>query len=251
MALVKDDKNLQARVEDALRLSDERGYPHFVGFLDERQGAAAEDIAAAWGNHQYMLWGGYDDAERVFFGAFPPWQQPDSASFPVVALYITFRKQDSLSHRDFLGTLMGQGITRESVGDILVGEGKCVLFLKEEVAGFVRSQLRKVGGAGVTLEDEAFAQLPQGRGFDPVTDTVASPRLDCVLAALLRLGREKSAALIRSGEVAVNRRQVLSVSDPVREGDKISARKYGKFVIDGIGPPTKKGRLRLEARKYK
>ena len=90
-----------------------------------------------------MLWGGYEDAQRRMFAAFPKELLPDSERFPVISIYLSFRKEDSLSHRDFLGALMGLGIKREALGDILVGEGRCVLFCKEEIANFVETQLTK------------------------------------------------------------------------------------------------------------
>ena len=66
-----EDSVLTARIEDAVRLCELRNYPHFVGFLDERQAAMAEKIAKGLRFERYMLWGGYDDAQRVIFGAFP------------------------------------------------------------------------------------------------------------------------------------------------------------------------------------
>ena len=42
-----------------------------------------------------------------------------------------------------------------------------------------------------------------------------------------------------------------SLSAVLQEGDKVSIQGYGKFIIDKIGPETKKGRLKLAARKYK
>lgn len=245
-----EDSVLTARIEDAVRLCELRNYPHFVGFLDERQGEMAEKIAKGLRFDQYMLWGGYSSAQRVVFGAFPERQQPDRDSFPVLPLYNAFRKEDPLSHRDFLGTLMAQGINREAVGDILVEEGRCVLFVRTEISEYVTAQLHKVGGVGIRFVEGSLSELPQGRGFVEISDTVASPRLDCIVASVAHLSREKSETLIRNGSVALNYEVILSGSKKVAPEDILSIRGFGKYRVDQIGPPTKKGRLRLLAKRY-
>lgn len=245
------DETLKARIEDRISLCALRRTPCFLGFLDERQADLSEKIARNLGIQSFMLWGGYENAQRRVFGVFPQDLAPDSECFPVVSIYISFRKDDSLSHRDFLGALMGLGIKREAVGDILVGEGQCVLFCKEEMAGFIRSQLVKVGRTGVkVLESEEFP-LPEGQRFEELSFTVASERLDCAVACLARSSREKSRQLFPLGLVTLNYKMEKSPSTVIREGDKISIQGYGKFIIDQIGPETKKGRLKLAVRKYK
>lgn len=199
-----------------------------------------------------MLWGGFEGAQRVVFGAFPERQQPDRDSFPVLPLYAVFRKEDGLTHRDFLGALMGLGVNRDTIGDILLEEGRCVLFVRKEISDFITSQLDKVGRAGVRFEEPSQQlQLPEGRGFEEIHATVASERLDCIIAALTNSSREKSASLIVGGAVTLQYETVLSVSAKVSEGEKLSIKGYGKYIVDQMGLPTKKGRLRLIARKYR
>lgn len=247
-----DDSVLIARIEDALSLSRQHCYPKFVGFLSERQALLAKKAAKRMGGDcGILLYGGYEEAQRTLFGAFPDGFEPERESFPVIPVYMTFRRQKELTHRDFLGALMGLQIKREAVGDILVGEGRCVLFVKSEIAGFIRDNLQKVGSEGVEiLENEAFP-LPESRGFEEILSTVASERLDCVLAATLHLSREAACSLIRSRGVFLNEEDELSTSDRVHGGDVLSVKGYGKFIVDALGPKTKKGRLRLSIRKYK
>ena len=81
--------------------------------------------------------------------------------------------------------------------------------------------------------------------------TVASNRLDCAVACFVRSSREKSRQLFSQGLVTHNYEVEKSLSAVLQEGDKVSIQGYGKFIIDKIGPETKKGRLKLAARKYK
>ena len=243
------DALLEARLLDAARRSAYGG-PRFVGFLDEREAALAQRALRKAGFENDMLWGGYDGAERVVVGLFPQDAAPDKALFPVVPVTAFFRACDVLTHRDFLGALMSAGIQRDTVGDLLVEEGRCVLFLRAEIADFVLAQTEKIGGVGVKLRVGAEEPLPQGMGFAAFSAVIASARLDCAVAAALSTSREKAAALIASGGVLLNHEEIVSVSAAVRDGDKLSVRGKGRFILDSVGPVTKKGRLALSGRKY-
>ena len=85
----------------------------------------------------YRFYGGYEDSERKVLGLY---FYDEIEDFPVTALEITFRKADKLTHRDFLGALMSLGIERDTVGDILVEDGRCVVFVKSEISSYITSQ---------------------------------------------------------------------------------------------------------------
>ncbi len=250
MASTSEDSLLLARAEDAVQLCDKHSYPHFVGFLDERQRAL---IAAAFGRVPQvtcLFWGGYEDAERTFFGAFPSFMEPDVAVFPFVALECTYRETAALNHRDFLGTVLSVGVKREKIGDIICGTGKTVLFVGEDIAPFLCEQITKVGGEGVSLKVGLSAPLDVARTYKEIRMTVASPRLDNVVKALTGLAREKAAALITSGLVSLCHQPCQSVSKTVSEGDIVSVRGYGRFRIASLSNLTKKERVVLVAYKY-
>ncbi len=245
-----DDAVLEAKLRDAVRLAQSGARPRFVGFLDERQAVAAQKLMSNISFKNYMLWGGHDDSERVVFGAFPDFLAPDSSSFPITPVTAAFRRCDSLSHRDFLGALLANGIQRETLGDILVGEGRCVLFARSEITEFILTQTEKIGRVGVTLTAGAVEPLPAGGKFEDFSAVVASARLDCIVAAAVGTSREKSSELIRAGLITLNHEVNTSVSASVAEGSKLSIRGKGRFVLDRIGPVTKKGRLSIAGRKY-
>ncbi len=245
-----DDEVLEAKLRDALRLAQSGGRPRFVGFLDERQAASTQKLMDHLCFKNYMLWGGHENSERVVFGAFPDFLEPDTALFPVTPLTASFRPCDSLSHRDFLGALLANGIVRETLGDILVEEGRCVLFARSEIAGFVLSQTSKIGRVGVRLTEGAAEPLPAGGDFEDFSAVVASARLDCIVAAAAGVSREKASGMISAGLVMLNHEANTSVSAAVPEGSKISVRGKGRFILDRLGPVTKKGRLSIAGRKY-
>jgi len=245
-----DDSVLKPKLCDAVRLAENGGSPHFVGFLDERQALAAQQIMAHMHYENYMLYGGYEGSERMVFGAFPDFAEPDAEKFPITAITASFRSCDKLSHRDFLGALLANGIIRETIGDILVGDGTCVLYSRSEITDFILSQTTKIGRVGVKLEIGVTAPLPQSDKFEDFSTVVASARLDCMVAAVIGMSREKSAELVRAGLVMLDHKVNTSVSAAVEQGSKISVRGKGRFVFDRLGPVTKKGRLSIAGRKY-
>lgn len=242
---------LLARVQDAVDLCGRRHKPQFIGFLDEKEQLYTEKLTSQMGFKNYMLWGGYSASERVVFGAFQDYIEPSSSLFSIRTITASFRTCDQLSHRDFLGALLSLGIQRETLGDFLIEDGRCVFFVRDEICDYILMQVQKIGRVGVTLKEGAKYPLPAGRGFTEFSFVVASLRLDCVTAALVGYSREKSNDAIKAGLVTLNYHVAVSTSQMVDAGDKISIRGKGKFVLDCIGSMTKKGRLSIFGRKYK
>lgn len=246
-----DTALLEAKLLDAVRLCARRCQPVFVGFLSEAEAFSAQGILRREGFFHSMLWGGFEGAERVMVGVFPDYMQPEPSVFPIAAYTVSFRTVDTLTHRDFLGAILSAGIVRDTIGDLLVEEGRGVLFLREEIADYVKSQLTKIGRVGIRVTEGFDEPLPQGLGFQPFQAVIASARLDCATAAALQISREKAGAMVEAGGVLVNGIQMLSLSAPVKSGDRLSVRGKGRFILDQVGPETKKGRLNLSGRKYR
>lgn len=245
----EDFELLAAKLRDCIQQSSRR--PCFLGFLDESQAAACMERLKGRADIRCLFWGGYEDAERVILGLFPDYLEPDPELFPLVPLTFSYRREDTLSHRDFLGSFMALGVERSVVGDILAGEGRCVVFLRAEMQEYFCQNLRKIGRVGVRIAVGAEEPMPGGREFLEISGVVASARLDCLVALLCHTSREKAAGSIAAGAVMLNHRETLSVSERVSEGDLLSIRKHGKFIIDQLGPLTGKGRLSVKCRKYK
>lgn len=239
---------LTAKLRDCVSIAARR--PCFLGFLDESETAFCEDFLGREKDIDWMLWGGYEEAERKIAGFFPDYLVPCPEAFPLEPLTFTWRKEDCLSHRDFLGSFMALGVERSVIGDILVGENRGVVFLRKEMTEYFCENLRKIGRVGVKVTKGMEEPLPGERKFLEISGVVASERLDCLVGLMCRTSREKASELIVSGAVMLNHREILSVSHHVSEGDIVSIRKHGKFMIDQLGPLTSKGRLSVKCRKY-
>lgn len=246
-----DTLALTARFNDAVKLCQNKDIPKFLGFLSEDE-VGYIGLLAKKNNISVVFYGGYEDAQRRYAGFFPSRMRDEENFdlFQISALSFIFRKSDILTHRDFLGSLMALGIERDTIGDILVENGRAVVFLNSKIANFVQNNITKVGRTGVLVEFDYTLPLPQKSVLKEITFTVASPRIDAVISALIGVSRTSACELIESGMVVVNSVTVEKSTTLVLSGAVISIRRYGKFNITQIGGTTKKGRIIIKASKY-
>lgn len=145
-------------------------------------------------------------------------------------------------HRDYLGAILGLGIRREWVGDILVQAHGAYVFCLPSVEPALRT-LEQVGRAGVKAAAVPLSAVPvPERRVRPVTFTVQSARLDAVVSGMFRLSRTSAAAQIRAGAVHLNYAECLRPDAPVAAGDVLSLRGAGKGAVTEVGGQSRKGR---------
>lgn len=244
-----------ARLLDQHALAEERGIPGFTTFLTPEEQAEATTLLSRLPPSRFCLFGGYEEAERKICAFLPDWweeeQLYEDADSPLCALEVSVPSMASLTHRDYLGSLMGLGISREKFGDILpTAQGAQLIFLRE-LLPIVESQWESVGRYPLTLRPIPLAELlkPQLQ-IRKVQDTVASLRLDSVVASGFSLSRSRAAELIAAGRVFRNHKLCDKQNQELFEGDVISCRGMGKFVLSRIAGTSKKGRIRLELDRY-
>ncbi|CAN0891266.1 Putative RNA-binding protein YlmH [Linum grandiflorum] len=135
----------------------------------------------------------------------------------------------SCSHGDFLGAILGTGVAREKVGDVL---------------------LLQVGNVPVSC---TRIPLPDIEYEPPSTKTFrtveASLRLDALASAGFKLSRSKLVDLISKGDVRVNWSTVTKNNTSLRSGDMISVSGKGRLKIGEINS-TKKGKFGVELIRY-
>ncbi len=244
------DSLLKARIQDALSLCEKKQTPQYLGFLDERQRHIAQGELRRQGSACYSFFGGVEQATRVMLGIFPSDAIREKASFPIVALEVTFRQQDVLTHRDFLGALLSLGIKRTTLGDILTQQRQGFVLCDRSVAEFILQELHQIGRVGVAchVTTQTIPAVPQH--FEPIRGTIASARLDCILHALLHCSRTEATCWVTSSTVRVNFEVCTNPAKRLEEGAILSVSGKGRFVIRSIGPKTKKDRYFLLAEKY-
>jgi len=248
-----EDRITLAHVLDKWEQARNRNVPASTDFLSPAQAAAAEDVLyqAGAASSDYTASGGYDGAERKVLLFLPDWLAAEDAEFPFRYLRASYRGEDRLTHRDLLGSLMGLGIVREKVGDILVTEDAADLIVLDSVADYLLQNWQTAGRAhlSVTEIEALHLHLPQAQ-VQTVRDTVAALRLDAVASTGFRLSRGKAAALIESGKVQVNWRECVKPDRLLSAGDTVTARGFGKFRLAEAGAPTRKGRIPIVVERY-
>ena len=201
-----------------------------------------------------ISFGGYADAERQMLVYLPEYLTEDALyeeDAPLICLRATFFNGDTPSHRDFLGALMGEGIARETVGDICVGKGQWDFFVTAEIAPYILQNFTGAGRTKVHLEQIPLSEVavPEVQTKE-IRDTVASLRLDSIIASGFRIGRSAAAQYVTAGKVAIDGLPCEKPDKPVEEGSKVSVRGLGKIKLKNINGQTKKGRISVIIHRY-
>ncbi len=247
----EEERLLLSRVWDKREQCRLRNIPAATAFLSPQEQAAATRLLNALGQREgYVFWGGYDGAERRRLLFLPDWMDgPDDTA--AAALRAVCRSGASLTHRDFLGSLMALGLTREKIGDILVESGGCQVLVDPSSLDFLVQNWDSAGREKLTVSPLPLEELtvPEA-AVKEVRDTVSSLRLDNVLASAFSLSRGRAAEAVEKGAVQVNYTVCQKPDKPVSAGDVITCRGLGKCVLDTVGGPTKKGRLPVAIRRF-
>ena len=243
LAQDKDEAMLLARVYDRITLAAQRNIPAATCFLSPREQLLTQQLLRGTELH---FFGGAAGPERNMCCWLPDYLDESwlsSEDGPCAAVCAEFFAGDRLSHRDFLGALMGAGIKRETVGDIFVREGRCDFLVTREILPYVLQNLTSAGRARLTLRELALSELEiPAAQVKTVRDTVSSLRLDSVVSAGFGLSRGKAALYIESGKAELNHMPCVKSDKTVCEGDVVSVRGLGKIRLEELSGTTKKGR---------
>ncbi|MDY6825702.1 MAG: YlmH/Sll1252 family protein [Bacillota bacterium] len=224
---------------------------HTTSFLDPRLLELAE--AALKNNHaySYTIGGGYPEAERNVIHLFPV-SRPGVAP-PVKAVLVQgIKGEPELGHRDILGAVLGLGLRRDQIGDIVHLENDvAAIMVLETKADYIATKLVRVGRQDVTCRvvDPEELSIAEENGKE-IKGTVASLRTDAVLSLGFGLSRSRMTMLIKGGLVRVNWRPVSSPSLQLKEGDQLSLKGRGRLLLEKVEGETRRGRLHLRLKRY-
>ena len=240
----------QKRFEDLANRSFEREYTIYSDFLGLSE---ISELCAVRLSVPVNLWGGFSDAERVVACFGDREYYKDNKDFPINCIMIEPVNQkfaDTLLHRDFLGSLMGLGIRREMLGDIIINENCGYLFVIDSICDYIIDNLTQV--KHTTVKCSLVDEIPQNALPIPERNEVivSSERLDVLVSAVYNLSRSKAQVLFNQEKVFING-AVKSSSFVAKTGDKISVRGYGRFIYNGVLRHTKKDRCVVEFLIYK
>ena len=227
-----------------------------------------------------FFWGGCRGAERCTAVFLPEWYLPEPDAprhalpldtarrdafaahlcanpdivneIPIRAIRICGSGFRELTHRDFMGGILSLGIERSTIGDIaVISEAEALVLALDKIAPYIVSELHKIGRDGVRAElYDCSPDYEIPRRYEAMEIAVSSARLDGVVRALTGKSREAAADMIRAGLVELRYFPTDNVSADVKEGDILSVRGFGKYVIGETDGQTRSGRLKIKCRKY-
>ena len=237
--LSKEEVLLTARLRNLIRSAGEK-----TGI------ALAQQILKEERVEQYAFFGGFSGTVRQMLGVCPDYLTPEQLEFPIAVLRFSFSEKMELSHRDVLGSLMSLGIKRETVGDIVIQPGAAYAAVCEELADWAEQNITRIGRAGVQTQLWDGNQVVLEQKYRCVTVSVASLRLDAVVAAALPVSRTVAAELIQAGKVLQNGLPQTQVSRTVSPGDRLTVRGKGKFLVGEETGTSRRGRIHLEIKHF-
>lgn len=220
-------------------------------FLDPYGCEIAETVAAQYDGISVNFSGGYIGAERQC-ACFVHEDFMGKPAYNIAVIKASWNdKFYRLSHRDVLGSLMGLGINRNQIGDLLVTLGSVKIICTQKMADFILQNLVKIGSANVSCELDDLASIaPKEERCKEITSTVASLRIDSIAASGFGSSRSKMANNIETDKLKLNWQSVKSASQAVKEGDIISIRGRGRLEVAEIRGKTKKGRTVVLLKRY-
>lgn len=193
--------------------------------------------------------GGYEDAERAVAGFVDEYNEDE----PICALRINVKTgpQKALSHRDYLGALLGLGIERSKLGDIIIDEQGAYLIVKPPLDEYIQWNVTSIGRySQIEIRQIDFSEI---KAVKPTTKairgTVASLRADSIFALAFGISRSTAAKLLQH-EKGLRFGSSIESSTILKEGDVCVLRGYGKFRLENIGGQTRKDRISIAIEKY-
>ncbi len=247
----KEEQILINRLSDLANMAYQRNIPMFSDFLNLNEQSILESQKNTMPPVSISTVGGYNLAERKIAAFLPAYSDLDEM-LPIVTLKIkplSEKFAENLNHRDFLGAIMNLGIERCKIGDIIVSDNDAYIFCMEQMAQYIVDNLTRVRHTPVMVEFSVMDEASEVQ-YEEISGSIASVRLDSVLALCFSASRSSLISIIEAGKVFVNGKTITTNSYNLKEDDIVSARGYGKFQFKGVSGQTKKGRFIATVHKY-
>ena len=242
-----DEKILLRKVNDLIKKSEKMCAVVYSHFLTPAEQTLVSGVDEFFGYISFD--GGYENAERRICRISTNEYNIDDG-LPIELYSVTATANDAdFSHRDILGSLMGLGIKREMVGDIIADGRNAQFFCHNSVSEFIALNLKKVARYNLTVKKDTLSAIAPVKTKD-MTINISSMRIDSIAAECFGLSRTKAAEFIKRGAVSVNWLVCTDTSREIKSGDKISMRGKGKAEICDISGVSKKGRLFVNIKKH-
>ena len=222
----------------------------YSDFLNPFEVENAKAILNSDTNLKYSVDGGYDESERKIVFIYPFYMEYEDINDTLRFIQIEGNfKFKSISHKDYLGSLLSLGIKREKIGDILIHDNFCQVIVSEDICDFIVINLEKVSRNNVKVKEIPVKDIARSElHFKEISFTVSSLRIDSIISGVYNLSRNESVKLINNEKVQINYEKITSCSKEIKSGCLISVRGKGRSQITNIGDLTKKGKIKVQGK---
>lgn len=233
------------KVLDKIKIFEKKQEITHTNFLDPAEQIEIQNVIR---KVPHTLVGGYIEAERKVLVIGLAEEETKPYDFLKV---IRIEANKNLSHRDILGSLLGLGIKREMIGDILINANLADIIVLKEISSYVLQNLNKIGKEKVKAYEHKLEELLQIENTKKeIKTTVASLRVDAIVSCGIGVSREISSKLIQTQKVKLNHKLLENASKKISEGDILSIRGYGRLELVSILGETRKDRIRIILKRY-
>ena len=207
-------------------------------FLDGRE---LKIVTGKLKKNEYNVYYPYKDSEKVMLY---------TGKVPKVKLFKIYTVEN-IRHQDILGSLFALNIDSSYFGDIVLYNDNYYVFVSEDLALYIKDNLKMIGNKKVSLEEVDLSVLDNyERKYEEKEMIVSSLRIDNVVSGIINTSRKVALDKIKNKEVVVNYGVMNKNSYILKESDIFSIRRYGKYKFVGIVKSTKKNNFIVRYLKY-
>jgi len=221
-------------------------------FLTPNETRAISGVLSGLQDIKYIAAGAYEEAERKIIVLFPHYLEDYMVDTPIAVFEIKSTSRfEKLDHRDYLGAILGLGLKRDKIGDIIVHNNTCQIIVHSSIKDYILYNLSKVGNVSVKVRELKFEEItPPEIQYKQINGNVASLRLDAVLCLAFKVSRTEAQNIISRERVSINWGQVAKSSYEVKEKDIISVKGKGRVIVDSIDGKTRSERIIIKLHKF-
>lgn len=201
-------------------------------------------------NIKFIFKGLNEESEKKIIAITPKDFPQEYISFPVKYFKIIKKsKFILLEHKHYLGSILSLGIKREILGDLIVKDEVCYGIIIDNMFDFLKENLQKINSSPIEVFEILEDEIPKSE-FKEILITLASLRLDSIVAELTNLSRTASVSYIDLGNVQLNYEIEREKSHKIEIGDILIIKKYGKFIVFEDKGFNKKDKIKILIKKY-